>query len=178
MCVCVPFLSCVWRRSSQSWRDGVARCGPWSRRWGRSSCRGICRWTGRTPPRQPCVTCAPVRETPAVILVVVGTVLIFTLFHLYWRSQCFSFTTLFNFLQVLIWTLESRNSLNILTIFVVNQNRSLNQHINMSQTKLYAYKKKATSNKLFTFSDAVLRSRSRLEPPLLGWSRRRFFCWP
>ena len=25
---------------------------------------------------------------------------------------------------------------------------------------------------------AVLRSRSRLEPPLLGWSRRRLFCWP
>ena len=24
----------------------------------------------------------------------------------------------------------------------------------------------------------VLRSRSRLEPPFLGWSRGRLFCWP
>ena len=32
----------------------------------------------------------------------------------------------------------------------------------------------------FLVSAAVLRSlrRSRLEPPLLGWSRSRFFCWP
>ena len=31
---------------------------------------------------------------------------------------------------------------------------------------------------MFPLITPVLRSRIRLEPPLLGWSRSQFFCWP